>query len=128
MRAEEAELDLLVVEEKEVAPEKVEGGCRAWRRRGRAFLPKAPSMGFEAEGTKSLRMETVEWDGLDTDHSEHRETTHFLIRREVVVEDQRQLVWELRMGASGHCHVPFPLFQMTLVFPWAGGNTCHGTG
>lgn len=44
------------------------------------------------------------------------------------MEDQRQLVWELRLGTSGHCHVPFPLFQMALVLLWAGRNTCHGTG
>ena len=27
------------------------------------------------------------------------------------MEDMRQLVWELRVGTSGHCPVPFPILQ-----------------
>lgn len=49
----------MVVEEKEVVPEKVEGAGHGEGEEEGAFLPKAPSVGFEAEGTKSLRMETV---------------------------------------------------------------------
>lgn len=66
VRADEAELNLLVVEEKEMGQESIgryQWSLRRWRVHGEgeeeSFFPRHQHMGFEAEERQPLRVEKV---------------------------------------------------------------------
>lgn len=94
-----------------VIPKKVEGAGHG-EGEEKPFFPRRLGHGAGGRGEAGSESgESGSGMGLTRTTAGTGETTHFLSQLGGHGGGHEALVWELRLGTSDHCHMPFPLFQ-----------------